>query len=171
MRSDSQVGPARARAATHRRMLRARTMAPTPRAARRNQHRMWSLGLRLDAHVVLIPRGGPGGGGGDGSYLCSTPSSSALHATAVSSARLCVPRGGGAPLGASMLRLNAAVVSNAAPTGTVHVARIPRRRPHVTQVNSRTRLYAIDVHRACNVRLYHVRIHNHKERRKAGPYF
>ena len=76
MRSDSQVGPARARAATDRRMLRARTMAPTQRAAQRNQHRMWSLGLRLDAHVVLIPRGSRGGGGGDGSYLCSTPSSS-----------------------------------------------------------------------------------------------
>ena len=64
------------------------------------------------------------------------------------------PTGGGAPLGASMLRLNAAVVSNAAPTGTV--ARFPRRRPHVTQLSgilSRTRFYAIDVHRACKVRL------------------
>ena len=74
--------------------------------------------------------------------------------------RLCVPRGGGAPLGASMLWLNNAVVSNAAPTGTV--ARFPRRRPHVTQLSgilSRTRFYAIDVHvhRACKVWLYPVK--------------
>ena len=33
--------------------------APTQRAARRYQHRMWCLGLRLDAHVVLIPRRRP----------------------------------------------------------------------------------------------------------------
>ena len=45
----------------------AATKAPTQRVARRNRRRMWCLGLRLDAH-------GGGGGRGDGSYLCSTPS-------------------------------------------------------------------------------------------------
>ena len=76
-----------------------------------NRRRMWSLGLRLDAQGG--GRGGGGGGGGDRSYLCSTPSS--CDACRV---RLCVPRGGGAPSGASMLSLNDAGVSNAAPTGT-----------------------------------------------------
>ena len=80
--------------------------------------------------------------------MCSTPSSSRYLCSTPSSLRdggvECVFAfpAGGAPLGASMLRLNAAVVSNAAPTGTV--ARIPRRRPYVTQVYSKTRLYAID---------------------------
>ena len=31
-------------------------MTPTQRAAPRDQHRMWCLGRRLDAHVVEIPR-------------------------------------------------------------------------------------------------------------------
>ena len=75
--------------------------------------------------------------------------------------RLCVPRGDGAPLGASMLRLNDAVVSNAAPTGTA--ARPSKKTARNSPMNSplrymnsysRTRFYAIDVHRACKVWLY-----------------
>ena len=116
--------------------------APTQRAARRNRRRMWCLGLRLDAQGG--GRGG-GGGGGGGSYLCSTPSSSCDGVECV----FAFPEGAALRRRAigrvSAHRLNAAVVSNAAPTGTV--ARFPRRRPHVTQLSgtvySRTRLYTI----------------------------
>ena len=56
-----------------------------------------------------------------------------------------------------MLRLNDAVVSNAAPTGTV--ARPSKKTARNSpQVYSRTRFYAIDVHRACKVRLYPAKI-------------
>ena len=44
------------------------------------------------------------------------------------------------------------------PPATGTVARKHRRRPHVTQVYYRTRFYAIDVHHACKVRLYPVKI-------------
>ena len=116
--------------------------APTQRAARRNRRRMWCLGLRLDAQGG--GRGG-GGGGGGGSYLCSTPSSSCDGVECV----FAFPEGAAlrrraiGRVGAH--RLNAAVVSNAAPTGTV--ARFPRRRPHLTQLSgtvySSSRLYTI----------------------------
>ena len=65
-----KLWPARARSSTMALSARAccagaAAKAPTQRVARRNRRRMWCLGLRLDAH---------GGGRGDGSYLCSTPS-------------------------------------------------------------------------------------------------
>ena len=70
-----KLGPARARStmalSARACCARAAAKAPTQRVARRNQRRMWCLGLRLDAQGG----GGGGGGGGDGSHLlCSTPS-------------------------------------------------------------------------------------------------